>query len=207
MAGAAFTRCSPPCRADFLYLLWPIRVALRDGLSTVHRRSAGHFARHTPMESWLVFFQTVARGDQFFSSIRSFGSLPGGPAKLPWSLPRSTAVGQRRLLLCFAGSAPSLALYIQPAMDVRPTLFVALGWSRAPRVCRCRLLGGLYSFPTFLLRSRAHNSARPGVYPRAVPSGHASHLATSCGRCSHSFKVERGRAWLLRRALCVQAIH
>ena len=93
-------------------------------------------------------------------------------------------------MLSFSGSAPSLALYIHPAMDVRPTIFVALGLSRAPRACRHRLLGGLYSFP---ISCCAHAHAILPVWAflsRAVPMALPHISPHHCGRCSLT-SVER----------------
>ena len=173
-------------------------MSLRDGLSTVHRRSAGHFARHAPMESWLVFFQTVARGDQFFSSSSLLGLCPAGEASVEYST--FDCCRAEAALLSFAGSAPSLALHIHPTMDVRPKIFVALGLSRAPRACRHRLLGGLYSFPIFCC---AHAYAILPVWAilsRAVPMALPHISPHRCGRCSLTFCGAPSRAHGFRGA-------
>ena len=122
------------------------------------------------------FFQSWPVVINFFSSLPLVVFALNGGASVEastFNCPRAGAV-----VVLFRVLGISLALEIQLPMILRVIFHVALGWGRAPRAGRRRLLGGFIHLPLRAALKRTHFCPFGLLSSAQAFHGNASHLTT-----------------------------
>ena len=138
------------------------------------------------------FSFNCGRGDQILYSSSFIVLALSGEASVESSTFNCPRAEAGFVLFRVLGISPALEIHLP--MILRVIFHVALGWGRAPRAGRRRLLGGFIHLPLRAALKRMHFCPF-GLLSSAQPFMAMPHISPPlCGRCSLNLR-SRARAW------------